>query len=116
MVTGMKNIVVFVNDYENARHFYVDILKLPLAKESMPMMEFFSGPTTLGVVAAFHEEARKLVGRHSGITLTVQGIDAFCKELAAAGASFAEPLETTPWGKMAVVMDQDGNQFALVEG
>lgn len=116
MVTGMKNIVVFVSDFDRAKEFYTGVLKLPLAKESAPMMEFFSGTTTLGVVAAFHDDAKKLIGRHTGITLNVQGIDDYCKELASAGCRFVEQLESTPWGKMAVIADPDGNQFALVEG
>jgi len=116
MITGMKNIVVFVSDFDKAKEYYTKVLKLPLAKEAAPMMEFLSGPTTLGVVAAFHDDAKKLVGRHTGITLNVQGIDAYCREITEAGARFIEPLESTPWGKMAVVADMDGNQFALVEG
>jgi predicted enzyme related to lactoylglutathione lyase len=37
------------------------------------------------------------------------------KALTAAGVKFAEPLEASPWGKMAVVCDPDGNQIALVD-
>ncbi|MBI1919921.1 MAG: VOC family protein [Geobacter sp.] len=116
MVTGMKNIVVFVSDFDKAKEYYTQVLKLPLAKESVPMLEFFSGTTTLGVVAAFHDDAKKLIGRHTGITLNVQNLDSYCKMLSEAGARFIEPLESTPWGKMAVIADPDGNQFALVEG
>ena len=116
MITGMKNIVVFVRDFEQAKRFYRDLLKLPLARESATMMEFFpGGSTALGVATALHEDALKLAGRHTGITLTVNGIEQFCRDLAAAGVTFAEPLEVSPWGRMAVVEDPDGNQFALVE-
>jgi predicted enzyme related to lactoylglutathione lyase len=79
------------------------------------LMEFFPGAaTTLGVALALQDEARKLVGRHTGITLTVEKIEALCETLVAGGARFVEPLESSPWGKMAVVADQDGNQLALV--
>ena len=116
MVKGMKNVVVFVHDMEKAKHFYKELLKLPLVQESVTMMEFFPGNgATLGVALAMHEAAHPLVGRHTGITLTVTDLEKLCKELTEAGTSFAEPLEKTPWGKMAVVKDPDGNQFALVE-
>jgi predicted enzyme related to lactoylglutathione lyase len=116
MVKKMKNIVVFVRDFEAAQRFYKEQLKLPLAQESQAIMEFFPGsPTTLGVSLAMHEAAFPLVGRHTGITLQVERIETLCAELTAAGVAFAEPLEKTPWGKMAVVKDPDGNQFALVE-
>lgn len=116
MVTAMKNVVVFVRDFEKAKVFYKERMKMPLVQESVAMMEFFpGGGATLGIATAFGEDAEKLVGRHTGITLMVQGIETLCKDLTAAGVSFAEPLEITPWGKMAVVKDPDGNQYALVE-
>jgi lactoylglutathione lyase len=116
MITGMKNIVVFVNDLARAKRFYVEQMKLPLGQESMTMMELAPpGGTVLGVALALTDDARTLVGRHTGVTLTVQGIEQFCRDLTAGGVAFAEPLEVSPWGKMAVVKDPDGNQFALVE-
>jgi lactoylglutathione lyase len=116
MIESMKNIVVFVRDFEKAQHFYKEQLRLPLVQESMAIMEFFpGGGTTLGISLAMHEAAFPLVGRHTGITLQVKDIETLCRELEEAGVGFAEPLEKTPWGKMAVVKDPDGNQFALVE-
>lgn len=117
MVTGMRNIVVFVNDIEKARTFYKETLKLPVANESPFMLELFPGATsTLGIATAMHDAAKPLVGRHTGITLTVSNIDELCKEWEKAGVRFVEPLEKSPWGKMAVIADPDGNQFAIVEG
>lgn len=115
MNVKMKNVVVFVRDIEAAKRFYKEQLKLPLGQESTAMLEFFPGGTTLGIALAMHADALALVGRHTGITLQVEEIDTLCRELADAGVEFAEPLERTPWGKMAVVKDPDGNQFALVE-
>jgi lactoylglutathione lyase len=115
MIESMKNIVVFVRDFEKAQRFYKELLRLPLVQESVAIMEFFPGGTTLGVSLAMHEAAFPLVGRHTGITLQVKDIELLCRELEEAGVEFAEPLEKTPWGKMAVVKDPDGNQFALVE-
>ncbi|MGE3549988.1 MAG: VOC family protein, partial [Geobacter sp.] len=40
---------------------------------------------------------------------------ALCQRLSDGGVTFIEPLEASPWGKMAVVADPDGNQYALVE-
>lgn len=116
MVEKIKNIVVFVNDIAAARVFYREALGLEPGQETEYMMEFLPGQgTSLGVALAMHDDAKKLVGRHTGITLNVRGLDELCKQLEAKGARFVEPLERTPWGKMAVVADPDGNQFALVE-
>ena len=115
MSVTMKNVVIFVTDLARAKAFYADLLGLPLAGQSEMLMEFFPGATTtLGVALALQDEARSLVGRHTGITITVDEIEALCEVLTAAGARFVEPLESSPWGKMAVVADQDGNQLALV--
>lgn len=115
MSISMKNVVIFVTDLDRARAFYVDQLGLPLAGQSEMMMEFFPGEkSTMGVALALQDEARRLVGRHTGITLKVEKIEQLCEALRDAGARFVEPLESSPWGKMAVVADPDGNQLALV--
>jgi lactoylglutathione lyase len=117
MVEKIKNIVVFVRDIPAARAFYREGLGLPPGGETEYMLEFLPGQgTTLGVSLAMHEAAQKLVGRHTGITFSVTDLDGLCKRLTEKGARFTEPLERTPWGKMAVVADPDGNEFALVEG
>ena len=115
MVEKIKNIVVFVNDFPAARLFYREWLGLTPGQETEFMMEFLPGATSLGIALALHDDAKKLVGRHTGITLSVKGLDELCARLVEKGARFSEPLERTPWGKMAVIADQDGNEYALVE-
>ncbi|BCS55562.1 VOC family protein [Geobacter sp. SVR] len=116
MSISMKNIVVFVTDLAKAKTFYADLLGLPVAGQTEMMIEFLPGAaTTLGVALALQDEARKLVGRHTGITLKVEKIEQLCENLKAGGVRFIEHLEASPWGKMAVVADFDGNQFALVD-
>lgn len=116
MSITLKNIVVFVTDLAKARLFYVDLLGLPVAGQSEMLIEFFPGAaTTLGVSLALHEDARSLVGRHTGITLKVDNIVGVCEILKTGGVHFVEPLDSSPWGKMAVVQDFDGNMIALVD-
>jgi len=116
MTISMKNVVVFVTDIAKAKSFYGDLLGFPIAGQSEMMMEFFPGAaTTMGVALALHDEARKLVGRHTGITFKVEKIEQLCEKLQTAQVRFIEPLESSPWGKMAVITDFDGNQMALVD-
>lgn len=116
MQITLKNMVIFVTDLAKAKKFYVDLMGLPISGESEMLIEFFPGAsTTLGVSLALNEEARALVGRHTGITLKVENIVALCDALKKGGGDFVEPLESTPWGKMAVVKDYDGNMIALVD-
>lgn len=116
MSITLKNIVVFVTDLARARTFYADLLGLPVAGQSEMLIEFFPGAvTTLGVSLALHEDARCLIGRHTGISLKVEHIVEVCEKLKNGGVNFVEPLESSPWGKMAVVQDFDGNMIALVD-
>lgn len=116
MSIRLKNIVIFVSDLTKAKSFYVDLLGLPVSGQSEMLMEFFPGAvTTLGVSLALHEDAQKLIGRHTGLTLKVEDIVAVCEALKNGGAHFVEPLESSPWGKMAVIQDFDGNMIALVD-
>ena len=116
MAITLKNLVIFVTDLDRAKTFYVDLLGLPVAGQSEMLMEFFPGAvTTLGVSLALHEDARSLIGRHTGLSLKVENIVALCEKLNSGGVHFVEPLESSPWGKMAVVQDFDGNMMALVD-
>jgi lactoylglutathione lyase len=115
MAVVLKNVVVFVADMERAKRFYTEHLGLPLQRETPALLEFFGEGTRLGVAVALHDDARKLVGRHTAITLRVDDLDELCARLTACGVRFPEPLERTPWGKMAVVADPDGNQIALMD-
>ncbi len=116
MSITLKNVVIFVTDLVKAKSFYVDLLGLPVAGQSEMLIEFFPGAaTTLGISLALHDDVRSLVGRHTGITLKVENIVTVCKALTIGGAQFVEPLESSPWGKMAVVQDFDGNMIALVD-
>lgn len=116
MSITLKNFVIFVTDLGKAKSFYADLLGLPVAGQSEMLIEFFPGAvTTLGVSLALHDDARALVGRHTGITLKVDNIAGICETLKSGGAYFVEPLESSPWGKMAVVQDFDGNMIALVD-
>ncbi len=116
MSITLKNFVVFVTDLVKAKSFYADLLGLPVAGQSEMLIEFFPGATTtLGVSLALNDDARSLVGRHTGITLKVENIVAVCEKLKTGGVHFVEPLESSPWGKMAVIQDFDGNMIALVD-
>lgn len=114
MTVSLHNIFIFVTDVPRARQFYADLLGLPAAGENEMMIEFFPGAaTTMTVALALQDEARAMVGRHTGITLKIDGLEEVCRRLSDAGVVFAMPYEASPWGRMAVVNDPDGNQVRL---
>jgi lactoylglutathione lyase len=118
---SVYSIAIFVHDIGRAVEFYRDKLELPLDKQGSFGAEFFgeaSGETAgtrIGVHPAVHQDARALVGRHTGITLFVPDLLHYCGLLHERGVRFvAEPTQQA-WGIMAMVADPDGNVLALWE-
>ncbi len=110
---SLHSIAVFVADIDRARAFYRDDLGLPVAREGSFGAEFLEGPAHLAVHPAVHPEAKALVGRHTGITLHVEGILQLCERLHQRGVRFvAEPTRQS-FGVMAMISDPDGNIIAL---
>jgi predicted enzyme related to lactoylglutathione lyase len=115
MEISLYSAAIFVTNIDRAVEFYRDILSLPLRSQGSFGAEFLEGPTRIGVHPAVHEESRALVGRHTGLTLRVDGQLHFCGDLHARGVRFvAEPTQQS-WGIMALVADPDGNVLALWE-
>jgi len=112
---SLYSIAIFVTDLGRAVEFYRDRLSLPLGKQGSFGAEFFLDGTRIGIHPAVHQDARALVGRHTGITLFVPGLLHYCGELHERGVRFvAEPTQQS-WGIMAMVADPDGNVIALWE-
>lgn len=109
----LHSIALFVTDIERAKRFYRDDLGLALVREGSFGAEFLEEPPHLGVHPAVHPDARALVGRHTGLTIRVDGILGYCERLHERGVRFlAEPTRQA-FGIMAMIADPDGNILAL---
>jgi predicted enzyme related to lactoylglutathione lyase len=115
MEPRLHSIAIFVTDIRVALEFYRDILELPLSKAGTFGGEFLEGPPHIGVHPANHPEAKKLVGRETGITLHVPGLLHFCGVLHERGVRFINEPTKQSWGIMAMIADPDGNVIALWE-
>ena len=108
---------VFVRDFERACDFYERVLGLRLDQKdaSHGYAAFDAGPIRLGVAEVGAEQA-ELAGRHTGLGLDVEDLEAEYARLSAAGVEFPMPPERQPWGGfMALMADPDGNVFYLDE-
>ena len=112
---SIYSVAILVSDIVLATEFYRDGLGLPVAKQGSFGAEFFDGGTRIGVHPAIHPDAKALVGRHTGITLYVQGLLHYCGELHERGVRFITEPTQQAWGIMAMVADPDGNVLALWE-
>ena len=106
---------VFVSDLEPAIAFYEGTLGLKLAHASPEhgYAAFDAGPVRLGLAVATGEAA-DLVGRHTGVGLAVDDLEAAHAALRARGVAFPMPPRQQPWGGfMATLADPDGNVYYL---
>ncbi len=111
----LHSVAIFVNDLPRAVEFYRDTLQLPITQEGSFGAELLEGPAHIGVHPAVHADAKKLVGRHTGITLFVSDLLHYCGDLHARGVRFLSEPTQQPWGIMAMIADPEGNILALWE-
>ena len=115
MIQRMHSVAIFDTDLEQALVFYRDTLGLEVSRQGSFGAEFFVEPTHLGVHPAAHPDAKKMVGRHTGITFSVPGLLHYCGDLHAKGVRFVTEPTQMEWGIMAMIADPEGNVFALWE-
>lgn len=113
MQISLYSIAIFVSDIERAKTFYRDTLEWPVSKEGSFGAEFFPEGAHVGVHPATHPEARKMVGRETGITLHVDGLLHYCGVLMDRGVRFVREPTQQSFGVMALIADPDGNVIAL---
>lgn len=106
---------VYVRDLERACDFYEKTLGFePMFKDGdHGYAAFGAGPIRLGL-AVVGEGQPELLGRHTGIGIDVDDLEAEHARLASAGVEFPMKPERQPWGGfMATLADPDGNVFYL---
>ena len=106
---------LFVSDLDRAIEFYASALgfKLNFANAEHGYASFDAGPVPLGIAIA-RPEQKELVGRHTGIGLAVDDLEAEHARLVELDVSFEMPPTKQPWGGfMALVNDPDGNVLYL---
>jgi catechol 2,3-dioxygenase-like lactoylglutathione lyase family enzyme len=112
---------LFVRDLAEARHFYAELLGLPLRAENPAQgyCVFSAGAVMLvleRVEADAPEEEQLLVGRFSGLSFAVPDIAASYRRLSELGVRFDGPPETQGWGGiLATLFDPAGNALQLVQ-
>lgn len=111
---------LFVDDYQAARHFYLETLGLSLAWEMAEhgaLGVSIGGPQFIieAVDAESSDEDKALVGRFIGVSLQVENIQETYADLLAKGVVFTAPPEQQFWGgSLAHFKDPAGNVLTLL--
>jgi len=121
MLNRIGWIQVFVSDMDRAVEFYADTLGIGVRARSPDFPDFVELATE-GAILALNRpgdewpQGKGLIGRVTGITLTVPDIETAYRSLSAKGVRFSGPPAKQPWGAMMTsLFDPDGNELSLLE-
>jgi predicted enzyme related to lactoylglutathione lyase len=121
MITGVKNVSVYVTDVDRAITFYTQALGFEKRSDARqgPIRWVELAPSKGETVIALASEGYPVwspdkVGGFSGMTLAADDADQTYASLRAAGVRFEQEPETTAWGTQAIIADPDGNTFVVV--
>jgi lactoylglutathione lyase len=111
IVPQLQSVFVFVRDLDRALFFYCGTLGLPLRRQWAGGAEVGDGGAALMLAVADADTAPEATGRATGITFAVDRRT--YDSLAARGVFATHPVHY-PWGRLAIMADPDGNEFALL--
>jgi lactoylglutathione lyase len=121
VITGVKNVCVYVTDVDRAIGFYVDALGFEKRSDArMGLIRWVElAPKGGDTVIALASEgypiwAPEKVGGFSGMTLAATDADETYGRLRDARVRFDEEPHATAWGTQAIIADPDGNTFVVV--
>ena len=114
--------VVFVENWDEAMRFYVDILGIEVVKrqdeEGFAEFRFPAGGPNLMIEQVDKSDVatEALVGQFVGLSVTVRDIEQAYRDLSAQGVRFDAPPERQSWGGVLThFFDPDGNMWSLIE-
>ena len=118
MATQLWYVNVFSGNFTAAVSFYRDMMGMSLRfiEKDHGYAAFDSGQVGFSVarVDKNADNYKQLVGRFTGIGLSVDDLDAEYDRLKSLGVEFSSPPQQQPWGGyMAIVKDPDGNELYL---
>jgi catechol 2,3-dioxygenase-like lactoylglutathione lyase family enzyme len=121
MITGVKNVSIYVTDVDRAIAFYTEALGFEKRSDArmgpIRWVELAPGKGETVVALAsdgFPIWSPEKVGGFSGMTLAADDGKATYARLREAGVRFEQEPETTAWGTQAIIADPDGNTFVVV--
>lgn len=120
--TGISAITLFVEDLEATKRFYREVFGLALAFEDGNSAVFNFGNTIINLLKT--TAASELIdparvaepdsGSRIQLTLTVDDVDAMCKELATRGVTLLNGPMDRPWGiRTASFRDPGGHIWEI---
>jgi predicted enzyme related to lactoylglutathione lyase len=123
MLGHLTHVTVYVNDQDQARDFYRDVLGFTVTDDAEfgPGMRWLTvlppgGQTNLVLFKAGPGPmGDKHAGGYSGMVLHTDSVDQLYADLSAKGVKFTQAPRDLPWGRDVTFEDPDGNAFNVVQ-
>lgn len=124
MIEQVGTVCIFVDDQDQAKDFYTNVLGFELRQDA-PLSETTrwvsvapKGAITEIVLYKPDENwqhYKHVVGKAQPVTFNVSNMAALHADLKAKGVQFIMEPEFQPWGTQAMIQDSEGNSLILVE-
>ena len=105
----LRYVICFVDNLDEAVHFYRDTLGFPLKFQSPDWTEFATGETTL----ALHPASKRNPAGAFQLGFQVPDLDKFHQEMAGKGYQFTRPPELEFGEKTARFVDPHGTEYSV---
>ena len=124
MITKVSTVSVFVNDQDAAKEFYTTKLgfevrlDVPMGPDSRWLAVVPPGAETEVILYKPDENwehYRQVVGKSQALIFGVDDIDQTIADLEAKGVVVPMGIADAPWGRQAMILDQDQNMLLLVQ-
>ena len=118
MIRGITFVGVPVSNQDISLKFYTESLGFMVATdrpftETQRWIELLIPGAETGLALYTPEGHESRIGQFQSIAFWCYDVFATSAILKAKGVQFAQEPKKEPWGTTAIVMDPDGNQFAL---
>jgi predicted enzyme related to lactoylglutathione lyase len=122
VLDGLGSVTIFVTDQDRAVDFYTKKLGLELRRDdSFGFIRWVEvapagAPTSIVLFPKDNPVYQEdLMREFTGLQFVTADIEATHAELSSRGVTFTQPPMQMPFGRTAVFIDDDKNQFALLE-
>ena len=122
MIQRIGYAVVSVKNWDEAMHFYADLLGIEVVRrlddEGVAEFRFPAGGPYLMIEQVDKSDvaAQELVGHFVGLSITVRDIEQAYRDLSARGVRFDGAPERQSWGGVLThFFDPDGNMWSMIE-
>lgn len=118
MIRGVTFVGIPVADQDVALKFYTECLGFKIATDrpftaSQRWIEVLIPGAETGLALYTPEGHETRIGQFQSIAFWCDDVFATSDILKSKGVRFAQEPKKEPWGSTALIMDPDGNQFAL---